>query len=95
MVGIRLEDDQEFRTPSLLTVNDRLQVIGEKVKQIQVEMFKLEVVQKMNGHRDDDLVPGSDQTYVAQMNVYSDGLKRIEIGYPDYIDLMLGSQKGI
>lgn len=94
MAAIRLEEDAELKIPSLLSTGDRLQVIGEKIKQIQVEIFRLEVIQKMNGHKNSDLVPGADQTYDTQRTVYIDGLKRIEICYPDYVDLILGAPTG-
>lgn len=93
-MAIRLEEDAS-RIPSMLSAQDEFRIIGEQVKQIQAEMFRLEVIMRMNGNRESDLVPGSDQTYKAQLDVYMAGLKRIEVCYPDFTDLMLGTQRGI
>jgi hypothetical protein len=94
-VAIRLEEEDAPRLPSLLSAQEKFSIIGEQVKQIQAEMFRLEVVQRMNNHRESDLVPGSDQTYQAQLDAYHSGLKRIEVCYPDFIDLVLGAKRGI
>lgn len=93
-MAIRPEEDDAPRIPSMLSSQDKFRIIGEQVKQIQAEVFRLEVVMRMNGNREGDLVPGSDQTYKTQLDVYMAGLKRIEVCYPDFTDLMLGAQRG-
>ncbi len=92
---IRLEDEGVPSIPSVLSEQDKFQIIGDQVKQIQAEMFRLEVVQKMNGHRGSDVVPGSDQTYSVQSEAYSTALKRIEVCYPEFTNTVLGAQRGI
>jgi hypothetical protein len=80
--------------PALLGVQDRAQMVAEKIKQVQAEMFKLELVQAMNGHVASDLVPGSDQTYGEQRQVYTAGLLKIQDAYPDLVDLIRGAARG-
>lgn len=78
----------------MLTEQDRFNIIGEQVKKIQAESMRLEVLMRMNGHRDSDAVPGSDQTYKVQFDAYQTALKRIEVCYPDFTDLVLGATRG-
>ncbi len=94
-MAIRLEEGDTPFVPSMLTRRDEFTIIGEQVKQIQAEMFRLEVIMHTNGHREIDLVPGSDQAYKTQFDVYKAGLKRIEVCYPDFIDSLLGAQRGV
>jgi hypothetical protein len=48
----------------------------------------------MNGHVASDLVPGSDQTYGEQRQVYTAGLLKIQDAYPDLVDLIRGAARG-
>lgn len=93
-MAIRLEEEDTPRIPSLLSAQDEFGIVGEQVKNIQAEMFRLEVIRHMNGHSDNNLVPGSDQTYGAQLDTYQAALKRIEVCYPDFTQAVLGAKRG-
>ncbi len=94
-MSFRLEEEGVHSLPSMLSAQDKFGLVGEQVKQIQAEIYRLEVVQRMNDHREDDLVPGSDQTYRMQYNTYNSALKRIEVCYPEFTDTILGAQRGV
>lgn len=90
MGPIRPEDGDSLFVPNLLTTHDQLQIIGEMIKQVQAELFRLEVTQAMNGHKESEVVPGSSQQYVKQREILESGLLRLQNAYPDHINLLKG-----
>jgi hypothetical protein len=95
-VSIRPEySDGLEKLPRLITMADEVLIVGEAIKQIQVELFRLEVNQRMNGHSDADLMPGSERTYVQEQDVYNIALQRLMLAYPDVISNLEDSAKGV
>jgi len=94
-VSIRPEISGDVELPRLITLADEALIVGEAIKQIQVELFRLEVNQKMNGHSNTDLMPGSERTYVQEQDVYNVALQRLMIAYPDVISNLKDSAKGV
>lgn len=83
-------EDGGLDVPLLLSTSDQLGMIGEMVRQVQSELFRLEVTQAMNGHRTSDVVPGATQTYAHQRDILELGLYRLQNAYPDHIKLLKG-----
>lgn len=81
--------------PDLVSTNERVTIVAEAIKQIQVETFRLEVTQTLNGHKHTDVVPGSSLSYDEQRDVYKLGLGRLNICYPTYIEIIGDSARGI
>ena len=94
-MSIRPEISGDVELPRLITLADEALIVGEAIKQIQVELFRLEVNQKMNGHSNTDLMPGSERTYVQEQDVYNVALQRLMIAYPDVISNLKDSAKGV
>jgi len=94
-VSIRPEISGDVELPRLITLADEALIVGEAIKQIQVELFRLEVNQKMNGHSNTDLMPGSERTYVQEQDVYNVALQRLMLAYPDVISNLKDSAKGV
>jgi len=94
-VSIRPEISGDVELPRLITLVDEALIVGEAIKQIQVELFRLEVNQKMNGHSNTDLMPGSERTYVQEQDVYNVALQRLMLAYPDVISNLKDSAKGV
>ena len=81
--------------PRLITMADEVLIVGEAIRQIQIELFRLEVNQRMNGHSNTDLMPGSERTYVQEQDVYNVALQRLMLAYPDVISNLKDSAKGV
>lgn len=94
-MSIRPEISGDVELPRLITLVDEALIVGEAIKQIQVELFRLEVNQKMNGHSNTDLMPGSERTYVQEQDVYNVALQRLMLAYPDVISNLKDSAKGV
>lgn len=94
-MSIRPEISGDVELPRLITLADEALIVGEAIKQIQVELFRLEVNQKMNGHSSTDLMPGSERTYVQEQDVYNVALQRLMLAYPDVISNLKDSAKGV
>lgn len=94
-MSIRPEISGDVELPRLITLADEALIVGEAIKQIQVELFRLEVNQKMNGHSNTDLMPGSERTYVQEQDVYNVALQRLMLAYPDVISNLKDSAKGV
>lgn len=70
-------------------------MVADAIKQIQAEIFRLEVTQTLNGHKHTDQVPGSQVSYEEQRNLYNSGLERLQVCYPMYTEIIGGSARGI
>ena len=84
-----------MKLPQLVSNNDKAYIIVEVVKQIQAELFRLEVTQTTNGHRYTDVVPGSQSSYDDQRNFLNASLNRIQVCYPEYVDIIGSSARGV
>jgi hypothetical protein len=85
---------EEAGLPSLLSLNNRIQIVGEQVSKIQSELFRLKLVQAMNESGDADNVPGSDQSYSEQRSTYNVALRRIEVKFPEEVAAIREATRG-
>ena len=77
--------DEQVSVPDYVAPKEKAEFVRFTIKQLQLELFKLEVAMTANGDSTSDIMPGSDMTYNDRAKQNIAQIDRLKFAYPNLI----------
>lgn len=77
--------EDQVRVPDYVTNQDKAEFVRSTIRQLQMELFKLEVAMAANGDNVNDRMPNSDMTYDDRAKQSIAQIDKLRFAYPHLI----------
>lgn len=83
------------QTPDVLGTKGRARIVAQLLADLQEQKFRLQTMQVVNGHYDNDKVPGAGFTYEERLTKLRESEANIVATYEDQMDAVRAIAKEI
>ena len=77
--------EDQVSVPDYVTKQDKAEFVRSTIRQLQMELFKLEVAMTANGDNVNDRMPNSDMTYDDRARQSIAQIDKLRFAYPHLI----------